>query len=568
MSSYPPPPPPPPPGQYPPPYDRYAWKAQQQAIKAQARAFRDQARAQSMAAKQQRAALRMQRRGQMRRSVVGPMILLGLGIVFLLAQLGRLSWSHSLEWYGHWWPAVLIVAGVLLLIEWAVDESLARNNPSRPQHVRVLGSGVVTLLVFLALLGIASRAIIAGIDWHDHTFGNGYTQFDHLFGDRHDADSSASNAIEQGATLVIRDPHGDVTVTGDSPDGDVHVSSHTQSYAWSDSDAIQKAETMRPTFSGGGKELSLNIASVQGGQADLTVQVPHGTAVTIQADRGDTNVSGLQAAVSVSANHGDVDVSEVTGPLSVHVNDSDASLTLHKLTGTVTVEGHAGDTDIADITGDLSLHGDFFGTTNLERVDGAVVFVTSRTTFTAARLDDSFSVDSDSLDASELLGPVVLKTRNKNITLDRVQGNVDVVNSNGSVNVTNAAPLGTISINNTHGSVDLGVPAGAGFSLNAQTHNGDMENDFGLPTESLREMHTLRGNVSGGGPNVSISTTEGDVTVRRASVAALPPLPPLPPAPPTAPNGIRPPRPPRPARPPAPPRPPLTDKHIGGEVSF
>jgi len=170
-------------------------------------------------------------------------------------------------------------------------------------------------------------------------------------------------------------------------------------------------------------------------------------------------------------------------------------------------------------------------------------------------------VDSDSLDASELLGPVVLKTRNKNITLDRVQGSVDVVNSNGSVNVTNAAPLGTISINNTHGSVDLGVPAGTGFSLNAQTHNGDMENDFGLPTESLREMHTLHGNVSGGGPNVNISTTEGDVTVRRSSVASLPPLPPLPPPPPM-PKG---PRPSAPPRPPAPPKPP---KPIGGEVSF
>jgi DUF4097 and DUF4098 domain-containing protein YvlB len=272
--------------------------------------------------------------------------------------------------------------------------------------------------------------------------------------------------------------------------------------------------------------------------------------------------------VSVSANHGDVDVSEVTGPLSVHVNDGDASLTLHKLIGTVTVEGHAGDTDIADVTGDLSLHGDFFGTTNLEHVNGAVEFVTSRTTFTAARLDDSFSVDSDSLDASELLGPVVLKTRNKNITLDRVQGSVDVVNSNGSVNLTNATPLAPISITNTHGSVDLGLPGGAGFTLNAQTHNGDMENDFGLPTESLREMHTLRGNVNGGGPSVSISTSEGDVTVRRSNVAALPPLPPLPPAPPDAPNGIKPPRPPRPPRPTAPPAPPVIPKHIGGEVSF
>jgi DUF4097 and DUF4098 domain-containing protein YvlB len=116
---------------------------------------------------------------------------------------------------------------------------------------------------------------------------------------------------------------------------------------------------------------------------------------------------------------------------------------------------------------------------------------------------------------------VVLKTSDKNVTLDRVQGDLDVTDSNGSVAVTHAPPLGVVDIQNHHGSVDVGLPGSAGFVLNAQTRNGDMENDFGLSPQDQNETHSLRGTVAGGGPTVTIETSDGDVTVRKSSVAPL-----------------------------------------------
>jgi DUF4097 and DUF4098 domain-containing protein YvlB len=532
MSSYPPPPPP-----YN-PYDPYSVKAQRRAIKAQARIQQAQL-------KMQRAQLRMQRRSLRRNSVVGPIILLAVGVVFLLAQMGRLSWAQSLQWYGRWWPAVLVIAGVLLLLEWLIDQ----RRPDAAGHVRILGGGVIFLLIVLAVAGVSARGIEYGMDWHDRNLGNGYTNFDHIFGDRHDSDCSMDSAIANGATLVIRNPHGDVTITGDSTDGQVHVSEHSQTYAWKDSEATEKAKDLMPTFTSQGTDLVMNIAAIEGGQSDLTIQVPHTAQLRIQADRGDVNVSDVQAPVTVSANHGDVDLSSIKGAVTVHVNDSDASLTLKDLTGQVQVEGHSGDIEISDVTGDLSLQGDFFGSTHLAHVNGAVHFETTRTHFSAARLDEDFSVDSDSLDASEVLGPVVLKTAEKNITLERVQGSVDVTNKNGSVNVTTTSPLGAVSIVNVKGSVDLGVPPNAGFVLNAQTRNGDMENDFGLSEQGESDLRKLQGNVHNGGPTVTISTTEGDVTVRSSSVPPIPPAPPKPPAPPAPPKAPRAPKPPPPPKP-------------------
>jgi len=511
MSSY----PPPPPNQYPPVYDRSAMRAQRNILRAQAKAQQAQQRA-------LRYQLRAQRRSLRRGSIVGPLIILGLGVMFLLAEIGRISWGQSLAWYSRWWPAVLIGAGVLLLLEWFIDQQ--RGNETG--HVRVLGGGVVFLLILLVFAGLASRTAEYGLAWQDHTFGHGSHKLDYLLGDRHDADSFVTSPIANAIPLVITNPHGDVTVTGSSSDGQVHVNVHTETYAWKDSDVEQKTKNLQPTFSTDGGVLKLNVNSVDGGEADLTITVPHSAPVTVQADHGDVNVSELGAPVTISQNHGDVDVSSIDSSVTLHMNDDDGSVTLHSIHGGTSVEGHSGDIDISDVTGGLTLQGDFFGSTNLEHINGPIHFTTTRTQFSAARLDDQFNVDKDSLSASELLGPVVLKTENKNITLDRIQGSADVTNRNGSVELTHAPPLGTISIQNQHGSVDLGLPGDVGFALNAQTRNGDMENDFGLVPVGDNDAHTLRGRIGGGGPTVTIATTDGDVTVRRSTVAPLPPAPP------------------------------------------
>ena len=340
MSSY---PPPPPPAQYPPVYDRNAMRAQRQILRAQAKAQQAQQRA-------MRYQLRAQRRSLRRGSIVGPLIILGVGVTFLLAEVGRISWGQSLEWYGRWWPAVLIGAGLVLLLEWFIDQ----HRANEAGHVRVLGGGVVFLLILLVVAGLASRPVQYGLAWRDHTFGNEYHNLDYLFGDRHDADSSMTSPIENATALVISNPHGDVTVTGSSSDGQVHVNLHTQTYAWKDSDIERKTKDLQPTFSNDGGVLKLNINSVEGGEADLTITVPHSAPLTVQADHGDVNVSEMAAPVTISANHGDVDVSGVDSSVTLHMNDDDGSVTLHSIHGDASVQGHSGDIDISDVTGGLN----------------------------------------------------------------------------------------------------------------------------------------------------------------------------------------------------------------------
>ena len=531
MSTYPPPPP---------SYDRGAAKA---AYRAQQQAYRAQQRMQRSAWKAQRRALR-------RSSIVGPLILLALGVFFLLVELHRLSPFFALEWFGRWWPVVLILAGVVLVVEWILD----RDRPADAGGPRTIGGGVIFLLILLVVAGLSSQVALRGLEWKQQQFGEGFGKLDQVLGNRSDAYDDMSAAAPAAGVLVVRNPHGDVIINGTSTDGQVHVSIHKQAYAWNDADVQKKMQQLQPTLVQDGKDLSLSLNGVAGGQVDLTVTMPPSCGVTITADRGDVTVTALQRPVTISANHGDVSVSDVNADVQATINDDDASVTLNDVKGAVHINGHTGDVDIDNVSGPVALQGDFYGTTHLKQIAGAVHFDSSRTHFSAARLDDEFSVESDSLEAGSLLGPVVLKTTDKNITLNRVQGSVDVSNRNGEVNVTSVSPLGAVTVENVHGSVDVGVPPGASFAVNAQTHNGDMENDFGLSQQDNDDAHTLHGSVGSGSAKITINTTDGDVTLRKVTEAPLPPSPPAAPAPPAAPNlSAKPPKAPRaPAAPAAP----------------
>ena len=109
----------------------------------------------------------MQRRSLRRGSIVGPMVLLVLGVIFLLEQTGRLSWAHSFEWYARWWPAVLIFAGIILLLEWMFDQQHLEET-GRPLPTHVLSGGAVFLLILLACVGVSARWAESNTAWHDH----------------------------------------------------------------------------------------------------------------------------------------------------------------------------------------------------------------------------------------------------------------------------------------------------------------------------------------------------------------------------------------------------------------
>lgn len=517
MGNYP-PPYPPPPG---PPHGD--WRYQRQVMREQARLQRDMLKA-------QRDAYRYQMRGSRRGSILGPLLIIAIGVIFLLIQTGKLSARYFWDWYAHWWPLLLVSAGLIVLLEWVFDQYF-HDSDAVPRR-RSVGGGVFTLLLLFGLVGIFFSAIRNG----HSLFGNSITldqnNLDEFFGDKHESDQTLSQTFPAGSTLAIDNPRGDVTVSGTSDDNQIHITAHKEVYTRSDSEADSKAQQISPQLSTSGNTVNVSVPALDGARADLTISVPASAATSVSANHGDVTINSLKAAANVTANHGDVELSAITGPVTTHINNGDSSFSAHSITGSVSLEGRGHDVTISDINGPASLSGDFFGTTHLERVRGAVKFHTSRTDFQLARLDGEVEISPNAdLSADQAVGPLTLATRNRNITLEKISGDISVTNRNGSVDLTGAPPLGNINVENRNGSVNLTLPDRANFTVQADTTNGDADNDFNLSVQGGDDSNhkSINGTVGKGGPLVRITTTQGDIALKKASISPLPPPPPPPP---------------------------------------
>ncbi len=517
MASY--PPPPPPPG-----YDpRQQRRFQRDQFRAQVRAQRDAIRA-------QRDQVRFQMRSLRRSSALGPILLIAIGVLFLLMETGRLDRELFWGWYGDWWPLLLVGAGVIVLAEWILDEFWLRD-PQRIPFRRTFGGGVFLLLLILGMAGFIDNNVRGMPSGHSRLFPGWHVDpdsFDELFGDKHESDQTLDLAFPSGGSLAVINPRGDVTIDGTSDDGRVHIAEHKQVYAHSDADADSKARQLSPAVASEGTTTSITIAAIDGARADLVITVPAAAATSVNANRGAIHVASIKAAVTAIANHGDIDLS-ISGAATAHINSGDSSLSAHSMGSGIAIEGHAQDVTLSDITGPVTLSGEFFGN-HLEHINGAIHYHTSRTELQVARLDGEAEISPHSdLSIEQAAGPVVLSTNNHNISLDRIAGDIAVTNRNGTIDLTAAPPLGAIDLEDRNGSVKLVLPEHAGFSVQADTSNGEVYTDFSLPTSGSESHKNISGTVGSGGPTVHITTSNGDISIDKGTVLPLPPLPPAPP---------------------------------------
>ncbi len=510
MAGYP-PPYPPPPGSY-----GYDPRQQRRMLRDQAKAQRSAYKAQRDFYKQQRRGAQMQARGLRRGSILGPLIVVALGILLLLIRMGRLPFAQFADWYGRWWPLLLVAGGLVLVLEWAFDK--ATESSDGPYVRRGGGGAVFLLLLVLGVTGIIVHVTNGRDRWMNHLNFNAddWTEF---IGDRHETEQTIDRSFPAGTSLSIEDPHGDVTVTGKSGDDQIHLVANKTVYSDSDSDAEEKAQELSPDVQMSDGRMTVKVNARNGASVDLTVTVPDFAMTTVDSGHGDVTVSGLKAAVNLTANHGEVEATDIHGSVTAHLSHRDSSFSAHQVTGDVALKGNADDLNLTGIGGVVTLDGDFYGDTHLEHIGGATTFKTSRTAFSFAKLDGTVDISPEAeLSGNGVIGPTVLTTRSRNIELQQVSGDVSITNSNGTVEVGSAV-LGDVAVNNRSGSVTVTVPEGSGFNVEAETTEGEISNDFGFENRSTESRNRVSAKVGSGRSRVSISTTHGDVAVRKGSAA-------------------------------------------------
>ena len=502
----------------------------------QARFYRQQmkyqARAQKDAFRAQRELYREQARALRRTSIVGPLLVIAIGVVLLLIQFGTIPAHRFEEWYGRFWPVFLVAVGLILVLEWAFDHHSTQSGV--PFVRRGPGAGVIFLLILLALIGASISGFRDRVLPAFHVDAEDFGQF---LGDRHDFTQQIDQAFPANTTLTIDNPHGDVTITGASADDQIHIVVNKQVYTWGDTNASARADQLSPRITATGPNLTVTVPALDSGSADLAITLPASAQVTVTAGRGDVTAADLAAPLNVTANHGDIELDRIAAAVVARAN-SGSTFSAHEIHGDVTLRGHADDLNLTGITGTVSLEGEFLGDTHLEHLAGPVTFHTNRTQFSVATIDGMVDISNDSeMTGDQLIGPVVLTTRSRNISFERVAGSVTINNSNGTVDLTNSAPVGNVSVENTNGEVTLTVPdqdnSHAGFAIQTGTKDGAIEDELDNFNSSDNPSATHTATIGNGAAHIILHTTHADITIHKGAVeppSATPP-PPVPSAP-------------------------------------
>jgi len=446
-----------------------------------------------------------------RRSIAGPLVLIVIGLVFLLRNMGvRLPIWH---WFGHWWPLLLILWGVIRLIE----HSIAQREGYRRAGI---GAGSILLLVLIVTVGLSAH-YSSDIDWGgvrdqiqmDDDLGG-------IFGTAYTFDDTLEQSFPAKGSLRVVCDHGSLNISP-SDGNTLRVVVHKKLYAQNQNDANKYNDGSKPQITIEGSEVRLNANTSGAGdhavQSDMDIFVPRDAVLDIANKRGDVTINDHKADVKVSLQHGDVTLDEIMGAVKLNINKG--SVRASKIGGDLDVEGHIDNATVDDVAGAVHLRGDFFQDIRLSKIAKTATFKSERSDMEFASVPGEIEIATDSVRGNDLSGPSRLVTRSKEIHLEDVSGDLQVETSNGEIDIhaANKLPVGRMTITGKHGDITLTLPANAGFQIEANTRKGDITSDFGaIKINESKGTSEASGTVGNGASKLQITADTGDIRITKS----------------------------------------------------
>jgi DUF4097 and DUF4098 domain-containing protein YvlB len=269
--------------------------------------------------------------------------------------------------------------------------------------------------------------------------------------------------VNGSVTLDVSTGSGDITVkTGGSNQVTVHGTVHSSNWIFGSDDAVKKTESDPPIQqSGNGVRIGYNLPDdvKRHVSIDYEITVPPDTNLQAHTGSGNIDVNGVRSVVDVQTGSGDV-----------RARDLGKGLRAQTGSGNIRAESVAapftGQTGSGDIEADLTGSGD---------VD--------------------VHTGSGTIRVRGIKGGARAKTGSGNIEAD------------GSV-------TGPWQMQSGSGNVRLAVGSGNGFNLDAHTSSGSLHSDLPITVQGSLNKNQIKGAVNGGGPEVEVNTSSGDIEIR------------------------------------------------------
>ncbi|MBM3761129.1 MAG: DUF4097 domain-containing protein [Acidobacteria bacterium] len=447
----------------------------------------------------------------MKNSFVGPVVLIGVGVLFLANNLRPdLSPWRLLADY---WPYLLIIWGVIRLVEIAW---LASRNQPLPK--RGVSGGEWGLIIFVSLF--ASGMWLAYDAREKIRSGRVNLRGLQIFGESFEYPVSASVTAGKTPRIIVENRRGNVRLVGGDSDK-VTVSGHNTVMGLdrTEADRINERMKLEVTVQGDQVVIRTNQERVNTDNrvdSDLEVQIPKGASVECRGTRGDFDVSHITGNYEVTSENAGVRGQDIGGNVRVDIRRSDI-VRLLKVKGNVDVKASRGeDIELDEVTGQAIVAGQFTGSVDFRRVEKLLRFESEATNLSVEKLKGRARLSDGDLEVEDILGPMKLRSRSKDVRVSGFATPVEIDLNRGDIELSpGSSTLSTIIAKTSSGAVTMHLPENAKYDIEAKTRRGEVENLFGNALDRVEEDRggVIRG--KNGGPRIVLETERGTMTVTR-----------------------------------------------------
>ncbi len=210
------------------------------------------------------------------------------------------------------------------------------------------------------------------------------------------------------------------------------------------------------------------------------ITVPRSYNVDLKTSGGSIKVADLEGRVLAKTSGGGLDFGQIVGP--VEGKTSGGSIRLQSSRGTADIRTSGGGIDIGDVEGDVAAE-----------------------------------TSGGSISIEQARGRVHARTSGGGIDVNEVFGEIDASTSGGSVSATiMQQPSGDCRLSTSGGGIEVRMAENIGFDVDAKTSGGRVRADFPISVQVM-EKNEMRGPVNGGGPQLFLRTSGGNISLEKAN---------------------------------------------------
>jgi DUF4097 and DUF4098 domain-containing protein YvlB len=463
-----------------------------------------------------------------RGSLVGPLVLIVIGVVFLLKNIR--PDLPLFELFMSYWPFLLIAWGGLRLVEILVTYFRGAKLPAAG-----ISGGEWALVIILSMVGSS----VWGVQQFTR---NGFGRFPiggvEVFGESFDY-SVASQDVKAGKTprIVVDNVRGNTRIiASDSEQVTVSGRKTVRALSRTEADKADSLTKVQCNAAGSTVTISANQDRADGQRVstDLEITVPKGSSIETRGRYGDFEISDVTGDVSINSDNAGVRLQNIGGRVKVDTRKSDIIRAVD-LKGDLELKGRGRDVELENIAGQVTINGSYSGETTMRKLAKTVRFESAVTDFRVERIPGELQLSLSTLTVNNVVGPMSVRAKSKDVRLTDVTDTIDLNIDNGNVEILQSKlPLAKMDVKVRAGAIEVALPKDGRFTLDASTQRGEITNDFDdrLKETSEDRGAKLRGTL-GAGPEIKLATSRGEVTLRKMGLGEVSaqelPAPPKPP---------------------------------------